>query len=75
MKQLELLLELRRLAEGGAQLFVATHSPILLGLPGAQILSFDNGTLHPCSYEETDSVRVTSMFLNHRELVLKNLLE
>ena len=74
-RQLTLLAELHRLAGEGAQFIIVTHSPILLGLPGAQILSFDNGTLHPCSYEETDSVRVTSMFLNHRELVLKNLLE
>ncbi len=74
-RQLTLLAELHRLAGEGAQFIIVTHSPILLGLPGAQILSFDNGLLHPCSYEETDSVRVTSMFLNHRELVLKNLLE
>ena len=74
-RQLTLLAELHRLSGEGAQFIIVTHSPILLGLPGAQILSFDNGPLHPCSYEETDSVRVMSMFINHRELVLKNLLE
>ena len=74
-RQLTLLAELHRLAGEGAQFIIATHSPILLGLPGAQILSFDDGPIRPCSYEETDSFRVTSLFLNHRELVLKNLLE
>ena len=44
------------------------------GLPGAEILSFDGGQVHPCSYEETDSYQVTSMFINHREQILKRLL-
>ena len=37
-----------RLAKEGSQFIIATHSPILLGLPGAQILCFDDGDLHPC---------------------------
>ena len=53
---------------------MATHSPILLGLPEAQILRFDDGPIHPCRYEDTDSYQVTSMFLNHREQMLKHLL-
>ena len=51
-----------------------THSPILLGLPGAEILSFDDGPIHPCTYEETDSYQVTSMFINNREQILSCLL-
>lgn len=54
---------------------IVTHSPILLGLPGAEILSFDGGPIHPCLYEETDSYQVTSMFINNREQILKRLLE
>ncbi|RYM94338.1 AAA family ATPase [Bifidobacterium animalis] len=41
-RQLALLAHMHRLAEQGAQFIVATHSPILLGLPGAQILQFDD---------------------------------
>ena len=47
---------------------------ILLGLPCAKILSFDDGPIHPCTYEETDSYRVTSMFINNREQILHRLL-
>jgi predicted ATPase len=47
----------------------------LLGIPGAEILSFDNGEIHPCEYEETDSYQVTEMFINNREQILKRLLE
>ena len=68
------MLEIHRCVQEKAQFLIVTHSPILLGLPGAEILSFDDGTVHPCSYEETDSYQVTSMFINHREQILKRLL-
>ena len=64
----------RNIAEG-AQFLIVTQSPILLGLPGAGILTFDDGPVHPCSYEDTGSYTITSMFLNHREKMLKQLLE
>lgn len=74
-RQLTLLICMHRLAEAGSQFLIATHSPILLGLPEAAILSFDEGTLHPIEYEETESYQVTEMFLNHREYLLKLLLD
>ncbi len=74
-RQLTLLLEMHRLSGQGAQFIIATHSPILLGLPGAQILSFDGGRIRPCEYTETDSYQVTSMFINNREQLLSRLLE
>ena len=55
--------------------FIVTHSPILLGIPNAEILSFDNGSIHTCSYEETDSYQVTEMFINNRKILLERLLE
>ena len=73
-RQLTLLAELHACARAGAQFVAATHSPILLGLPGAGILSFDGGRIHPVSYEETDSWRVTSLFVNQREQLLRKLL-
>ena len=74
-RQLTLLIEMDRLARLGAQFIVASHSPILLGIPGAQILSFDDGVIHECEYEETESYQVTEMFINHKEYLLKRLLE
>ena len=74
-RQLTLLIEISRLAKQGAQFIIASHSPILLGIPGAQILSFDDGVIHPCDYLETESYQVTEMFINNREYLLKRLLE
>ena len=73
-RQLTLLAEIHRCVKEGAQFIIATHSPILLGLPGAGILSFDDGMIHPCTYEETDSYQVTSMFINNRDQILHRLL-
>lgn len=73
-RQLTLLSEIYKFAKQGAQFIIATHSPILLGLHDAEILSFDEGAIHPCDYEETDSYQVTEMFINNREQMLKYLL-
>lgn len=73
-RQLTLLIEMNRLVKQGAQFIIASHSPILLGLPDAQILSFDNGQVHLLSYEETESYQVMEMFINQREALLERLL-
>ena len=74
-RQLSLLRHIWTMAEAGAQFLIATHSPILLGIPGAQILSFDGETIAPCTYEETAAYQMTKLFLEDRERVLWRLLE
>ncbi|MCR5235309.1 MAG: AAA family ATPase [Lachnospiraceae bacterium] len=74
-RQLTLLLEIMECAQDNSQFIIVTHSPILLGIPGAEILSFDEGQIHTCTYEETDSYQVTKMFIDSREQILKRLLE
>lgn len=74
-RQMTLLIEIVQMAKKGAQFIIATHSPILLGTPGARILSFDGESLHECAYEETESYRITEMFINDRENIINKLLE
>lgn len=74
-RQLTLLMEIERCAREDSQFIIVTHSPILLGLPDAEILTFDEGRIHSCNYEDTDSYRVTEMFINNREQLLKRLFE
>ena len=74
-RQLTLLLEIARCARAESQFIIVTHSPILLGIPDAEILSFDDGKIHACSYEETESYQVTEMFINNREQLLYRLLD
>lgn len=73
-RQLTLLMEIYECAKNGSQFIIVTHSPILLGIPNAEILSFDNGTIHTCEYEETESYQVTEMFINNRKQILSRLL-
>ena len=74
-RQLSLLVEIHRCAAGGAQFIIATHSPILLGFPDAEILSFDDGRIHACDYEETESYQITKLFIENREQLFRRLLE
>ena len=74
-RQMTLLLKIAESARDNSQFFIVTHSPVLLTLPGAEILSFDNGRLHKIEFEDTESYRISEMFINHREQVLKRLLE
>ena len=74
-RQLTLLLEIFECAKKGSQFFIVTHSPILLGMPDAEILTFDDGCIHTCLYEDTDSYQITEMFINNREHLLSRLLK
>ena len=73
-RQLTLLMQIYRFAKEGAQFFIVTHSPILLGIPDADIYCFDNGRIHLCEYEETESYQITEMFINNRQMLLDRLL-
>lgn len=73
-RQLTLLMEIYKCAREGSQFFIVTHSPILLGIPGADIYCFDDGKIHLCEYEETESYQVTEMFINNRQMLLDRLL-
>lgn len=74
-RQLSLLYEIHKCAGCGSQFVIVTHSPILLGMPEADIVSFDSGLLHRIEYEETESYKVLEMFINRRSQVLESLLE
>ena len=68
------MIETSRLSRQGTQFIIVDYSPILLGIPDAQILSFDDGVIHECEYEDTDSYQVTEMFMYNREYFLSILL-
>ena len=48
---------------GQAQFIIATHSPILLACPDAQIITFDAVPVKPIPYEDTDHYRIYSEFM------------
>lgn len=70
---LALLSLLMRMVGEGCQFIVATHSPILMALPGAAILQLDRGGIHKVAWDEVEHVSVTRAFLNNPEGYLKEL--
>lgn len=74
-RQLTLLLEISKCVKNNSQFIIVTHSPILLGYPDADIISFDDGEIQPISYEDTQSYQITKMFINDRRQILRHLLD
>lgn len=60
---------------GQAQFIIATHSPILLGYPSADILNFDTSPISSIKYEDTEHYAITKQFLLNRERMLKELFD
>ncbi len=65
--QLELLKILQEQgSRGHAQFIVASHSPILLACPGAEIYTFDHLPAEKIGYEETEYYRIYKRFMEDR---------
>jgi len=75
-RQLALLAHMAALvAAGKSQFIIATHSPILLTFPGAQILSFDGDKLHPVLLADTSHFQITKGILQNPAVYWKHLQE
>jgi predicted ATPase len=69
--QVEFLKVLQKVeAAGHAQFIIATHSPILLAYPGAQIFSFDGAHIEEIAYEDTTHYRLYKRFFADRSAFL-----
>jgi predicted ATPase len=55
------------------QFLIATHSPILLAFPGAQILSFDGGEVRQIDYRESQPFQLVSRFVAAPERYMRAL--
>jgi predicted ATPase len=69
-RQLAALVRMHDLVRSKSQFIIATHSPILMAYPEAQIYLLDDSGCHQIAYEETEHFRVTRDFLNayHRRI-------
>lgn len=73
MRQLAFICMIKEAVQQNAQFIVATHSPVLLAYPGAQILSFDHLPPRAVDYEELEHIQFMKSFLNHKEAFLRHL--
>jgi predicted ATPase len=72
-RQLSLLALLKRMEAERSQVILATHSPILLAYPGAEILGFDTTPVAPVRYEDLEHVTLMRDFLRDPEAYLRHL--
>ncbi len=72
--QLALLKLLKDMGETGkAQFIIATHSPILLACPGAEIFSFDAIPVETITYEDTQYYQIYKSFMENPSRYLNQL--
>lgn len=71
--QMSFLVRLHELAEQGAQCIIATHSPIIMAYPQADILEFTD-TIEKTAYESTQHVQLMRDFIQHPEMMMDKLL-
>ena len=72
--QLALLRRVHELAGEGAQFLIATHSPILMAVPGALMLHVSAAGLRPVAYDDVETVALYRGFLADPERFLHHLL-
>lgn len=65
MKLLTLMCEIRRLTHQNSQFIIATHSPILMAFPGAEIMEFSENGIQKTAFRNTQHYEITRRFLEN----------
>ncbi len=74
-RQLTLLARFHQLVQQNAQFIIATHSPLLMAYPDAEILWLDEPGIRPVPYTDTEHYLITRRFLENPERMLNVLLQ
>jgi predicted ATPase len=74
LRQMTLISRISQLVQQQSQFIIATHSPILLAYPNADIYQIENGKLEQVDYKDTESYQITKAFLDNPSRMLKELL-
>lgn len=75
MRQLTLLSEIDRLVNKESQLIIATHSPILMAYPKAEIVELSYDGIRKIEYTDTEHYKITKQFLDCPERMLQYLIK
>lgn len=72
---LRLLCDINELVEKDSQFIIATHSPILMAFPGADVLQLSDNGIEHVSYKDTEHYIVTKRFMDTPERMLAELFD
>ncbi|ADU26821.1 AAA family ATPase [Ethanoligenens harbinense] len=70
-----LLARIHDLVQRHSQFLIATHSPILMAYPGAEVLELTADGIRAVNYQETEHYQLTRRFLENPERMFHYLLE
>jgi predicted ATPase len=74
LKQLSLIaFILEVLKSNNAQFIISTHSPILMGIPGALLYEIRDDGIHRVEFADTEHYRITKTFLDNPQAYLRHL--
>jgi len=73
MRQLAVLSRMKQLVDDSSQFIIATHSPILLAYPGAEVFKIDATGIDSIHYQDSDHYKITKSFLENPDRMLSEL--
>ena len=73
-RQMTLLVLMHELVRKNSQFIIATHSPILMAFPDAQVIELTEDDIRTVPYRQTEHFQLTRRFLNNPEKMLEMLL-
>jgi predicted ATPase len=75
IKQMSMLTVINELVKQNSQFIIATHSPILMAYPDADIFVIDDNGIMKTPYKKTDNYMITRKFLENPEKMIHYLFE
>ncbi|BBP73654.1 ATPase AAA [Pseudomonas sp. Seg1] len=73
LRQLTFIRRVLELAQKGAQFVIATHSPLIMSIPGCDLLEISEGRSEKISPEETDAYAIYKAVINSSGEFIKTL--
>ena len=73
-RQMTLMVLMNELVGKNSQFIIATHSPMLMTFPAAQVIELTEDDIRTVPYDQTGHFQLTKRFLNHPEKMLEVLL-
>lgn len=71
----QVIVKMKELEKKNSQFIIATHSPILLAYPGAEIYAITDSGLKLTKYEDTEQYLLTKYFISNHTKVINELLK
>ena len=73
-RQMTLMVLMNELVHNHSQFVIATHSPMLMAFPGAQVIELTSDGIQTVPFRQTEHFQLTKRFLDNPEKMMEVLL-